>query len=86
MFNNIQNAITDTEVLVGGNHFPIKGEYMGLQNNWHTVIFKNDRNDTLQVEVSIDDENESIVMCVLDQVGFTNDQVTVIMKTFENQF
>lgn len=86
MFNNIQNAITDTEVLVGGNHFLIKGEYMGLQNNWHTVIFKNDRNDTLQVEVSIDDENESIVMCVLDQVGFTNDQVTVIMKTFENQF
>lgn len=86
MFNNIENAITDTEVLVGGNHFPIKGEYMGLQNNWHIVNFKNEQGHTLQVEVSIDAANESIVMCVLNSNGFTRDQVTTIMNTFEGQF
>jgi hypothetical protein len=86
MFNNIENAITDTEVLVGGNHFPIKGEYMGLVNGWHTVIFKNVQNNTLEVEVQIDDANESIIMGVLNSNGFTRDQVTTIMNTFEGQF
>ena len=86
MFNNIENAITDTEVLVGANNFPIKGEYMGLVNGWHTVIFKNDTNHTLEVEVQIDDANESIIMGVLNTVGFTRDQVTTIMNTFEDQF
>jgi hypothetical protein len=86
MFNNIENAITDTEVLVGANNFPIKGEYMGLANGWHTVIFKNDQNDTIEVEVQIDDANESIIMGVLNTFGFTRDQVTTIMNTFEDQF
>ena len=86
MFNNIENAITDTEVLVGGNHFPIKGEYMGLANGWHTVIFKNDQNDTLEVEVQINEADESIIMCVLNSNGFSRDQVTTIMNTFEIQF
>jgi len=86
MFNNIENAITDTEVLVGGNHFQIKGEYMGMANGWHTVIFKNNQNDTLEVEVQINDENESIIMGVLNTVGFTREQVTTIMNTFEDQF
>jgi hypothetical protein len=86
MFKNIENAISDTEVLVGGNHFPIKGEYMGIVNNWHTVIFKNDANHTLEVEVQIDDANESVVMGVLNQVGFTNDQMNIIMNTFQDQF
>lgn len=85
MFKNIENAITDTEVLVGGNHFPIKGEYMGLVNGWHTVIFKNDANNTLEVEVQINDADESIVMCVLNSNGFARHQVTTIMNTFEKQ-
>jgi hypothetical protein len=86
MFNNIENAITDTEVLVGGNHFPIKGEYTGFVNGWHTVIFKNVQNNTLEVEVQINEADESIVMCVLNSNGFTRDQVTTIMNTFEGQF
>ena len=59
---------------------------MGLVNGWHTVIFKNDQNNTLEVEVQIDDANESIIMGVLNTVGFTRDQVTTIMNTFEDQF
>jgi len=86
MFKNIENAITDTEVLVGGNHFPIKGDYMGLSNGWHIVNFKNDANHTLEVEVQIDDANDSVIMGVLSQVGFTNDQMNIIMNTFQDQF
>uniref|UniRef100_A0A6C0KFZ7 Uncharacterized protein n=1 Tax=viral metagenome TaxID=1070528 RepID=A0A6C0KFZ7_9ZZZZ len=86
MFKNIENAITDTEVLVGNNHFPIKADYMGLLNGWHIVIFKNDANHTLEVEVQIDDANESVIMGVLSQAGFTNDQMNIIMDTFQDQF
>jgi hypothetical protein len=86
MFKNIQNALSDAVEKITANHFPVQEEYMGLENGWHTVIFKSDNNNTLQVEVNIDEANESIVMCVLNQVGFTNDQATIIMNTFENQF
>jgi len=86
MLHNIHNALSDVEVLVGGNHFPIKAEYVGVVNDWHNVTFKNDQNDTLEVEVHVDDNLQSVVMGVLVQTGFTNAQRDIIMDSFKDVF
>jgi hypothetical protein len=86
MFKNIYNALSDAVEKITANHFPVQEEYVRNDNGWHVVNFKNEQGHTLQVEVQINDDNESIVMCVLDQQGFTNDQATIIMNTFEDQF
>jgi hypothetical protein len=86
MFKNIYNALSDAVEKITANHFPVQEEYVRAENGWHVVNFKNEKGHTLQVEVQINDDNESIVMCVLDQQGFTNDQATIIMNTFEDQF
>ena len=86
MFKNIHNALTDAIEKITENHFPVEEEYVGQQNGWHIVKFKNVQGHSLEVEVHIDDANESIVMCVLNQNGFTHDQTTTIMNTFEDQF
>jgi len=86
MFKNIHNALTDAVEKITENHFPIQEEYVDQVNGWHIVNFKNEQGHTLQVEVQIDDEHESIVMCVLNDLGFTREQITLIMNTFEDQF
>lgn len=86
MFKNIHNALSDAVEKITANHFPVQEEYVEEVNGWHVINFKNEQGHTLKVEVQINDENESIVMCILDQIGFTNDQATTIMNTFENQF
>lgn len=86
MFKNIHNAITDAVEKITENHFPIQEEYVEEVNGWHVINFKNEQGHTLRVEVNINDAEESIVMCILDQVGFTNDQASIIMNTFEGQF
>lgn len=86
MFKNIFNALSDAVMKITENHFPVQEEYVEMVNGWHIINFKNEQGHTLQVEVNIDDANESIVMCVLNSVGFTNDQMTTIMNTFEDQF
>jgi hypothetical protein len=86
MFKNIYNALSDAVDKITANHFPVQEQYIGAENGWHIVNFKNEQGHTLQVEVKINDADESIVMCVLDQQGFTNDQATIIMNTFEDQF
>jgi hypothetical protein len=86
MFKNIYNALSDAVDKITANHFPVQEEYVEEVNGWHVINFKNKEGHTLKVEVQINDENESIVMCILDQIGFTNDQATTIMNTFEDQF
>jgi hypothetical protein len=86
MFKNILNALTDAVIKITENHFPIQEEYVKEENGWHIINFKNEHGHTLQVEVNINDANESIVMCILNQNGFTNDQARTIMNTFEDQF
>ena len=86
MFKNINNALSDAVEKITANHFAVQEEYVRNDNGWHVVNFKNEQGHILQVEVQINDVDESIIMCVLDQQGFTNDQATVIMNTFEDQF
>jgi len=86
MFNNIHNALTDAVEKITADHFPVQEEYVEEVNGWHIVNFKNEQGHILQVEVQIDDANESIIMGVLNTFGFTRDQVTTIMNTFEDQF
>ena len=86
MFKNIHNALSDAVDKIKANHFPVQEEYVEKVNGWHVINFKNEQGHTLRVEVNINDAEESIVMCILDQIGFTNDQATTIMNTFENQF
>ena len=86
MFKNIHNALSDAVTKITENHFPVQEEYVEEVNGWHIINFKNEQGHTLQVEVQINDADESIVMCILNQNGFTNDQATTIMNTFENQF
>lgn len=86
MFKNIRNALTDTVMNITENHFPVQEDYVEEVNGWHIVNFKNEQGHILQVEVQIDDANESIIMGVLNTIGFTRDQVTTIMNTFEDQF
>ena len=86
MFKNIHNALTDAVEKITANHFPVQEEYVEEVNGWHIINFKNDNGHSLQVEVNINDAEESIVMCILNQVGFTNDQASIIMNTFEDQF
>jgi hypothetical protein len=86
MFKNIHNALTDAVEKITANHFPVQEEYVEQVNGWHIINFKNEHGHTLQVEVNINDAEESIVMCILNQNGFTNDQASIIMNTFEDQF
>ena len=86
MFKNIHNALSDAVTKITENHFPVQEEYVEEVNGWHIINFKNEQGHTLQVEVQINDAEETIVMCVLNSVGFTNDQMTTIMNTFEDQF
>jgi hypothetical protein len=86
MFKNIFNALSDAVDKITANHFPVQEEYVEELNGWHIINFKNKQGDILQVEVQINDADESIIMGVLNQVGFTNDQATIIMNTFEDQF
>ena len=86
MFKNIHNALSDAVDKIKANHFPLQEEYVEEVNGWHIVNFKNERGHTLQVEVQINDLDESIIMGVLNKFGFTNDQMTIIMNTFEDEF
>ena len=86
MFKNIHNALSDAVEKITANHFPVQEQYVEEVNGWHIVNFKNEQGHTLQVEVQINDAEETIIMGVLNQVGFTNDQTTIIMNTFEDQF
>lgn len=86
MFKNILNALSDAVEKITANHFPVQEEYVEEKDGWHIVNFKNEQGHTLQIEVQINDADESIIMGVLNQVGFTNDQMTIIMNTFEDQF
>ena len=86
MVHNIQNAISDVEVLIGGNHFLITANFLGTTNDWHTVSFKNNEGCYLEVEILINEDQESVVMCVLEDRGFTKDQINLIMNTLEDQF
>lgn len=86
MFKNILNALSDAVEKITANHFPVQEEYVEEVGGWHIVNFKNEQGHTLQIEVQINDADESIIMGVLNQVGFTNDQMTIIMNTFEDQF
>jgi hypothetical protein len=86
MFKNIHNALSDTVMTITENHFPLQEEYVDEINGWHTINFKNEQGHTLKVEVQIDDANQSLIMSVLSQNGFTNDQMNIIMDTFEASF
>jgi hypothetical protein len=86
MFKNIHNALSDAVEKITANHFPVQEEYVEELNGWHIINFKNEHGNILQVEVQINDADESIIMGVLNTVGFTNDQMTIIMNTFEDQF
>jgi hypothetical protein len=75
--------VSDVQEKVTDDHFPIIGSVLGEQGEWTVVQFKNPNspnNMFLNIEVSIGQE----VSCVLEQVGFTNDQRDTIMEIFTN--
>lgn len=86
MLHNVHNALTDAEHIIKNEHFPIETQYVDCVNGWHNVIFKNEQGDTLEVEVELDEIRQTVVMGVLVQTGFTNDQRNTIMNIFEDMF
>jgi len=81
MTNNIHNVVSDVQEKVTADHFPIQGSVWGVEGEWTVVQFKNPHNpdgNFLNVEVHIENQ----VMCVLEKVGFTNDQQYTIMEIF----
>jgi hypothetical protein len=78
---NIHNVISDVQEKVTANHFPITASVWGVEGEWTVVQFKcanNPDRNFLNVEVHIENQ----VSCVLEQVGFTNDQRYTIMEIF----
>jgi hypothetical protein len=84
MLHNIHNALSDAENVIKHEHFPITARYINCVNDWHNVTFKNEQGDTLEVEVQLDEVRQSVVMGVLVQTGFTNDQRNIIMNIFQD--
>ena len=81
MPKNIHNVVSDVQENVSANHFPIQGSVWGVEGEWTVVQFKNPNNPAgnfLNIEVHLENQ----VACVLEQVGFTNDQRDTIMEIF----
>ena len=87
--HNIQNVISDTICYLESND-QIKLEcvlYWG-NNGWDKILFylNNNPETRLEVEVSIDEENESVVATVLESTTFTHSEIEKIMNTFTSMF
>ena len=81
MPRNIHNVVSDVQENVTANHFPLQGSVWGVEGEWTVVQFKNPNNPAgnfLNIEVHLENQ----VACVLEQVGFTNDQRDTIMEIF----
>ena len=79
MPRNIHNVVSDVQENVSANHFPLQGSVWGVEGEWTVVQFKNPNNPAgnfLNIEVHLENQ----VACVLEQVGFTNDQRDTIME------
>ncbi len=80
---NIHNVVSDVQDKVTADHFPLIGSVWGVEGEWTVVQFKNPHNpDHMFLNIEVNIQNE--VSCVLEQVGFTNDQRDTIMEIFTN--
>lgn len=86
---NIHNAISDTIEKID-DQLQIQLQYvpMNMNGEWKRFMFvrQNKPKSYLEIEICIDEKEESIVATVLHRVDFTRSELFNIMNTFTHMF
>jgi len=74
----MDNVVSDVQVKVTADHFPVTGSVGETVDGWTIVEFTNSTHDLLRFEVHLEHQTS----CVLETRGFTFDQRDTIMEIF----